>query len=77
MVIRKIIELYKNCYLLSVKKGNRSTRHKKLKREILNIYKNFNLNKIYHLPFQKTIFSDINSFGSDNRMPLKLNNQLF
>ena len=41
--IRKIIELYKNCYLLSVKKGNRNTRHKKLKREILNIYKNFNL----------------------------------
>ena len=36
--IRKIIVLYKNCYLLSVKKGNRSTRHKKLKREIVNIF---------------------------------------
>lgn len=40
--IRKIILLYKNCYLLSVKKGNSTTRHKKLKREIVNIYNNFN-----------------------------------
>ena len=40
--IRKIIELYKNCYLLSVKKENKITRHKKLNREIINIYNNFN-----------------------------------
>ena len=40
--IRKIIELYKNCYLLSVKKGNRAIRHKKLNSEIVNIYNNFN-----------------------------------
>ena len=39
--IRTIIELYKNCYLLSVKKGNRTTRHKKLKKELVNICNNF------------------------------------
>lgn len=40
--IKKIIVLYKNCYLLSVKKGNKTTRHKKLNKEIVNIYNNFN-----------------------------------
>lgn len=40
--IKKIIELYKNCYLLSVKKVNKITRHKKLNREIFNIFNNFN-----------------------------------
>ena len=40
--IKKIIELYKNCYLLSVKKVNKITRHKKLNREIFNICNNFN-----------------------------------
>ena len=40
--IKKIIVLYKNCYLLSVKKGNSSTRHRKLKREILYIQNSFN-----------------------------------
>ena len=40
--IKKIIELYKNCYLLSVKKVNKITRHKKLNRDIFNICNNFN-----------------------------------
>jgi len=39
--IRKIIVLYKSCYLLSVKKGNKIARHKKLKSEIINIYNSF------------------------------------
>ena len=40
--IIKIIKLFKICYLLSVKKGSKITRHKELNREIVNIYDNFN-----------------------------------
>lgn len=39
--IRKIIELYKKCYLLSVNKRNKIFRHKKLNKEIVDIYNNF------------------------------------
>ena len=40
--IKRIIELYKICYLLSVKKGSKLTRHSKLGEEISNIHNDFN-----------------------------------
>ncbi len=40
--IMRIIELYKICYLLSVNKGSRLTRHIKLGKEIVNIHNDFN-----------------------------------
>jgi len=39
--IKNVIELYKNCWLLSVKKGTKFTKHKKLKKEIDKIYNEF------------------------------------
>ena len=40
--IKRLIILYKNCELLAVEKGNKFTRHKKLNKEIIKIYNDFN-----------------------------------
>ena len=39
--IKNVIELYKDCWLLSVKKGTKFTRHKKIKKKINKIYNEF------------------------------------
>lgn len=39
--IKEIINLYKNCYLLSVKRGSKLSRHKYLNKRLSNFYNNF------------------------------------